>query len=135
MSVQTAWRAGPGRLVGQTDRVLEMKKETKRRERGRVFIRFMWSRSCCRVGEFPRTLSCSPGRNRPLSCWTQTANEPPSHTHPAAVLAPPASNVAPRQSNLRTSGAHLDCTENVVPLIKICHKNDNVGTGFLPTVS
>lgn len=47
---------GPNSLSGQTDRVLKMKKETKGGERGSVFIRFMLSRSCWGVGEFPRTL-------------------------------------------------------------------------------
>lgn len=53
---------GPGSLT----KWLGMKREIKRGERGRVFIRFMSSRSCWRVGEFPRTLNCSPGRNQPL---------------------------------------------------------------------
>lgn len=59
-------------------------------------------------------------------CWTRTANELPSHTQSASVLAPSASNVAPRESNLYMSGVHLDCTENVVPLIKTCQQNDDV---------
>lgn len=53
---------GPGSLTEW----LGMKREMKRGARGRVFIRFMSSRSCWRVGEFPRTQNCSPGRNQPL---------------------------------------------------------------------
>lgn len=59
-------------------------------------------------------------------CWTWTANELPSHTQSASVLAPSTSNVAPRESDLYMSGMHLDCTENVVPLIKTCQQNDDV---------
>lgn len=81
---------GPNSLVGQNDRVLKMKKETKGGERGSVFIRFMLSCSCWGVGEFPRTLGLLSWEE---SFLTQTANELTSHTQSASVPAPSTSNV------------------------------------------